>query len=112
MRLNRVTPRRRLSLDHPLRDAPERSIGLSLPLAISQRLDRLVTLVYEDGGRTSRKELVAALILATPTVPHRLSAAVRRYRRALVRDALPEKTGGRRVEIDVSARPGPRPRVR
>jgi len=49
-----------------LPSCPERSVGLSLPLPISARLDLLVALAEQVGERTSRKEIVAACILGSP----------------------------------------------
>jgi hypothetical protein len=105
-----MTRRRRIPADAPLSDSPERSVGLALPVPISDRVDALVALTEETGDRTNRKELIASLILAAPANGEELARALRRFRQATVGDA--------RLELDSTAhvfqvpppRPGPRPR--
>src|SRR5438105_4303902 len=105
-----MTTARRLDLDSALRAAPERSIGLSLSDPVSARVDALVELLEQHGERTNRKELIAALILDAAPRPQRLAAAIRAYRRALVRDALLHpKQAESPVEL-APRKPGPRPR--
>lgn len=70
-----------------LTNAPERQVSVNLPGPINERLDRLRELADEEGARTSRKEIVAALILDAPEGGEDLSAAVIRYRKARARDA-------------------------
>lgn len=74
--------------DALLADLDERSVGLALAAPLSERLDALVRLVEASGDRTSRKELVAALILAAPPDGEELAKRVRAYRMALARDTL------------------------
>jgi hypothetical protein len=50
----------------PLPCCPERSVGLSLPVPITARIDLLVELAEQASERTSRKEIVAACILGAP----------------------------------------------
>src|SRR5436189_194511 len=66
---------------------PERAVGVSFPLPVSARLDGLVGQVEAAGNRTSRKELLAALVLAAADDPDSLDDLVRSYRRARVVDA-------------------------
>jgi len=106
-----MTIPRPLELDRPLRTAPARSVGLSLPAPISARVDALVAVIEQHGERTNRKELIAALILAAQANADDLATAIRRYRRAQIRDALldPEAAIG---AVDLPPRkPGPRPRT-
>jgi hypothetical protein len=106
-----MASRHSLDPDSPLRAAPERSIGLSLNDPISMRVDQLVDLIEQHGERTTRKELVAALILAAGSRPQELGDALRGYRRALVRDAfLDPALVGSAVRLP-PRKPGPRPRL-
>jgi len=93
----------------PLPFCPERSVGLSLPLPISARLDLLVALAEQAGERTSRKEVVAACILGAPDGAEELVRWLRLYRRS---PAVSVYTSGSRLEeLELRpARPGPRPR--
>lgn len=105
-----MTTPRRLEPDRPLRAAPEQSIGLSLSAPLSARVDEFVDLLERHGERTNRKELIAALILAARPEAEDLAAALRRYRHALVRDALLDpKQAPSAVELPAH-KPGPRPR--
>lgn len=107
-----MTTPHRLDADSPLRNAPERSIGLSLFGPLSARVDALVKLVEEHGERTNRKELIAAVILAATADPEQLSAAIRNYRGASIRDTLVDADLAQsRVEMP-RRKPGPRPRSR
>jgi hypothetical protein len=47
-------PEAQISPETPLPSCPERSVGLSLPLPISARIDLLVALAEQVGERTSR----------------------------------------------------------
>ena len=94
----------------PLPSCPERSIGLSLPAPINARLDLLVALAEKEGERTSRKEIVAACILAAPDGAHELVRWLRIYRKSPADSAY---TSGAKVGDVLElrpARPGPRPR--
>ncbi len=96
--------------DTPLADLDERSVGLALAVPLSERLDALVRLVEASGDRTSRKELIAALILAAPTEGEDLAGFVRLYRKALARDALLDP-GAAPDQLALEVRkPGPRRR--
>ena len=65
-----------------LRDAEPLRVGASIPQPLDTRLDALVRTAERAGERTNRRELVAALILATPTAPTELADLLHRYRRA------------------------------
>jgi hypothetical protein len=105
-----MTPRRRIPSDSPLRDAPEEGIGVTVPAPLSDRINALVDLLDAAGERTSRKELIAALILAARPLSDELANTLRAYRRASVRDALVEPDrAGETVQL-APRRPGPRPR--
>lgn len=60
---------------------PDIPHGFALSEPVSDRLDAFVQLVADaGGGRTSRRELVAALIATATAVGERLSAMLRQYR--------------------------------
>jgi hypothetical protein len=93
----------------PLPFCPERSIGLSLPLPISARVDLLVALAEQAGERTSRKEIVAACILGAPDGAEELVRWLRVYRRSPADSVY--TSGSKLEELELGrARPGPRPR--
>jgi len=72
-----------------LRNCPEDQIGVSIPRPLNARLDALVFQANESGENTSRKELLAALLLAAPESDE-LVALVRAYRTAVAKDAALE----------------------
>ena len=94
--------------DERLVDCEEAIVGLSLPSPLSERLDQLVRLAESAGERTTRKEVVASLILCAPTDGLALSEAIRQLRTSVVRDALEPDAGGRVL----LSRHGPGPRTR
>ena len=86
------------------------AVGLSLPLPVSRRLDLLLDRLEEDGARAYRKDLIGALILAAPEATGEPDDLVRRYRRALARDARVGRDPA--SVLDPSRpRPGRRPRA-
>jgi hypothetical protein len=87
-------------------DCSERNVGLSLPGPLSERVDHLVDCVEAEGERTSRKELIASLILSAEFDGPQLAAGVRRLRSASTSD--PEE----HVPYQGRRQPGPRPRRR
>jgi hypothetical protein len=102
--------RRRISAGTPLRECPESNVGLALASPISDRLDVLVSLAEASGGRTSRKELMASLILATRADGEELAKAVRNYRRSSAGEARLDGADSARSLAVIPRRPGPRPR--
>lgn len=91
---------------HLLHSAPEQRVGLSLPLVLSERVDALVALAEASGERTSRKELIAAVLLDAPADGTSLASKLHAYRLATVEEArlsAPTSPYGLR-------KPGPRPR--
>lgn len=83
------------------------SIGFVAP--INERLDQLVELADEEGARTNRKELLAALVLAAPEAGVALRDVVLSYRTSRARDAAVAADPTRVLELR-RHRPGPRPR--
>jgi hypothetical protein len=93
-----------------LRDAPEKPIGVSVPMPISRRLDQLVEVAESTGLRVFRKDLVAALILAASEDPEDLSKLVLACRTAKAGDArVSGDNQGAILEL-AQPKPGRRPR--
>lgn len=103
-------PKARVDARKRLRDCNEAAVGLALPRPLSDRVDALVALIDDYGERTSRKELIAALILDAPADPIRLAGLLSTYRRATAKDALLDpKSAGATIPV-TDRRPGPRAR--
>lgn len=81
-----------------------------MPAPLSGRLDGLVDLADGEGARTSRKELVGALLLAAPVNGEDLAGLVRRYRKAAVGDAVIKGQPEERFLQPERPPPGPRAR--
>lgn len=105
-----MTTRRKIRADTPLRDCPESRVGIALPAPISQRVDDLVELAEGAGERTTRKELLGALILAAPTRGQDLAATLKTYRLATARDTRGDGVAEGPTMPLPHRRPGPRPR--
>lgn len=94
----------------PLRNCPEQRVGLALPAVLSDRVDALVALAEEAGERTTRKELIAALILNASSNQGEIAALLRRYRLATVKSALIAARQPSASFLPLPRKPGPRPR--
>jgi hypothetical protein len=99
-----------LSPEAKLTSCVERSITLGLPGPLNERLDRLVELADDEGARTNRKELVAALVLAAPESATQLADAVIALRKAKASDAAVSGDLASVLEFR-RHQPGPRPRA-
>jgi len=86
----------------------QRQIGVAIPIPLSDRIDALVTLVESQGERTTRKEVIASLILNASTQPEYLQQIVREYRRADITSAA-LKIDAPKARISTQ-KPGPRAR--
>lgn len=95
-------------LDFSLDSFSERQIGVSLPSPLDVRLDVLVERAIEAGERTTRKEVLAALVLAAPESGDELAAMLKRLRLARATTAVVEGEDQGRFLVDESAPPGPR----
>ena len=105
-----MSRRRRIAADTPLPNCPEHNVGMALCDPISDRLDRLVSLAETSFERTSRKELVASLILAASTDGAALVEMVRAYRQSTAEQArLDGRESGAPLTVP-DRRPGPRTR--
>lgn len=95
-----------------LRDTDEDQIGVSVPKPLNARLNALVDAANEAGESTSRKELVAALILSASAKGPALARAIRSYRSATSADAvLPGDDESMYLDPAIP-KPGPRARRR
>lgn len=97
-----------IDLDARLVDCEPVSVTLALPAATSEYLDQLIDLVEHSGERTSRKELVAALLGATPRDAAKLSRAIRSHRTRTAGDLLGRPDVGEAVLRLDAKKPGPR----
>ena len=96
--------------DASLASCEEFRIGVGVPAPLSGRLDALVELANRAGANTSRKEILAAVLLAAAAEPEALSELVRTYRTARVEDAIVDGTDRERFLRPERPPPGPRPR--
>ena len=100
----------RLDLAGRLAEGEETGAAVDWPVALHHRVDQLVELVESIGERPTRKELVAAVVLAAPEDAARLSKMLRTYRTAGTRDALVNAPSNENV-VELRRRgPGPRSR--
>jgi hypothetical protein len=94
-----------------LRTSEARQSCVSLPVLISNRLDRLVKRLEREGIQTSRKDLIAALVLAAPEQPEALLTLSLRYGKATTKDAaLHDEPDATVLNFD-RQKPGRRPRT-
>lgn len=84
----------------------DKQVGLRLPLAIDQRLDALMARAVDAGERTTRRELLAAIILEAEHTGDELGLLLKKYRRAKVADAILDAEPTNVAYI--SHKPGPR----
>jgi hypothetical protein len=103
--IGRVTDR--VQADQRLPECPERQSGIVWPAPIHERVDQLVAAARASGLRTTRKELVAALVLAASEDPDELMALLLHFRRATAREALVGSNDAEVIEFK-RAKPGPR----
>ena len=100
---------RRVALRALLPSSHDRQFNFVWPLAIDARLEALVDRANAVGARTTRKELLAAIVLACEPDGETLDDAVRHYRTATVGDSLVDTNGASEDYVEFTARrPGPR----
>jgi hypothetical protein len=75
---------------------------LVLPLAVDARLEDLLRRAQREGSRTSRSEIVAALVWGTDLGGDELGVVIREYRRSI--QSTPDPA-------PVAHGPGPRPLI-
>lgn len=79
-----------------------------MPAAVDAKLDRLVTRATDAGERTSRKELLAAIVASCDLDGDALGAVLKSYRLMTVRDVLPAQPADAAVVHLADHQPGPR----
>jgi len=97
--------------DLRLSRCPTKQVGLSFPIPLDRRIDDLCDLANDEGAATSRKELVAALILDAPSQPKKLAALIKAYRKAAARDAAVSPVGEENILRFQPPKPGRRPKL-
>lgn len=100
----------RVSLGELLHRSKDKQAALRWPLALDQRLDDLVVRAEAAGERTSRRELLSALVLAADMTGEDLGRVLRKYRTCTVRAALLDTSGDEEANVVELRRhrPGPR----
>lgn len=96
-----------LDADARVIDCPDKQAAISWPLPVDAKLDRLLEAARDAGERTSRREILAALVAGAEFTGDQLGEALRAYRRSHVRDLLDVPKGGTVIPIRRHA-PGPR----
>jgi hypothetical protein len=97
-------------LDARLKSCKEKAVGVDWPLPINHRLEQLLWRTNDAGENTTRKELLAAIVLAVTEDPDELSKMVRTYRRSTARAALINPPAEGNVVMLPRYKSGPRSR--
>ncbi len=100
--------RHAVPLEDNLSRSQDRQVGMRFPIALDEKLDRLLAAADAAGERTNRKEIVATLVAVCSVDGPALGEALRRYRTMTVRDALPDIPAGIKVVRLADHKPGPR----
>jgi len=98
-----------LDADSLVVDHLDKQAAIAWPVPVDVRLERLVDQATAAGERTSRKELVAALVATCKMSDAQLGKMLKRYRTARVREILPVPEGENVVPF--TKRPPGRPRT-
>jgi hypothetical protein len=91
-----------------LRESKDKQVSFRWPMAVDQRLDALVERAEAAGERTTRRELLAALIAGSDLTGEQLGDLLRRLRRARVGDVVLDIGGDGNVAVLQNYKPGPR----
>ena len=89
--------------------SPQRNSGLNLPHAVDFKIDDLLDIAADAGERSSRKEIVAALIAVATTDPDQLVEILRTYR-SLSNGAILASEGSTDAQVVELRQAGPGPR--
>lgn len=82
-------------------DSPTCPVGATWPMPVHQRLEELVTIARARGERTTKRELLAAIVCAFDPDTADIEATLKHYRLATVQEvALRRPTANNVVEID------------
>jgi hypothetical protein len=71
----------------PFDICPEQQMNVKLAAPLHERIEELVRLANTAGAAATRKDLIAALVLAASSDPELLMAQVTRYRKGEAKDA-------------------------
>ncbi|HEU0086240.1 MAG TPA: hypothetical protein VFQ77_01055 [Pseudonocardiaceae bacterium] len=91
-----------------VRTAKDKQIGVRWPIPVDARLDALMERAVEAGERTTRREVVAALVATTDLDGEAIGRLLRKYRTMRVREVLLDTPADARVVRIAGQRPGPR----
>ncbi len=99
------------NLTDRIENCAERNAGVSWPMPIDAKLDAILDLARDDGTRTTRKELIAAMLFDFEPDADYIADMLRRYRKAEVKDTVmfDVPDGENVIELHQHG-PGPRPR--
>jgi hypothetical protein len=100
-----------IPIDQLVRVAPERQAAVTWPLPVDLKLEDLVASAVEAGERTTRKEVLSALVASADLSGEQVGELLRWYRRARTGDLFPSKTGDNVVTF-TKRPPGPRTHTR
>lgn len=97
--------------DTRLRDSQDKAVSIRWPIALDKRLDDLVDRANASGENTSRRELLAALLLDADHTGEELGYLLRTYRTAAADQAPLEvdRDDGNVLSFEAH-KPGPRTR--
>lgn len=101
----------RIDRETPLDACEGKGAAVVWPLPLDAHVDDLVELVEAAHERTSRKELIAAIVFAAPADGKKLARILRDYRAATVGDLAPASDIAKDVAVFERHRPGPRRRA-
>jgi hypothetical protein len=82
--------------------------SITWPIPLDNLVDDHVTNAVEVGPKKTRRELVAAVLLAVPRDGERLAELITTYRKAKVADVAPNEAQGENVIAFRVRGPGPR----
>jgi hypothetical protein len=97
--------------DERLSESSQSSVGVQMPDALHERIEQLSEAVRDAGHRRpTKREMISALVLASPVDGDELAAVIQVFHRACVRDALVACDDTTDVIEFSRRRPGPRKR--
>lgn len=89
-------------------ESRDKQPGLRWPIAVDNMLDRLVEVANDNGLKTNRRELIAAIVTGHSDSPTKLTKLLRHYRMVTLREATGQD-GVTEIRL-VEHGPGPRTR--
>jgi hypothetical protein len=102
----------RIEADERLTRAPQKPASLSWPIPVDDFLDELVKLAEDAGESTTRRELLAAIVVGTPADPEYVAGLLKDYRLSTVGKLAGKDDPGPADNIVEFQRRGPGPRPR